>query len=472
MHVLVLVAASLIAAVPQPLQTALPVVKAVSFDSGPASPATPRGPGGVVGGKEAVGWIELSAPAVCVIHCDSTYVNGKSAGGMNVSVSSSNPSVAKLPVPGIIFFHVGDTREKLTVITTGVSVSTNVTISAWREGSPAQSATLQVLPPALTGFTIDAASVVGGSTAHGTLTFNGTAAAGAIVVKLSSSSPSAVQVPQTVSLDAGKTTATFDIKTAGVPTDVPITVTATLNDEKKSATLTLTAAVLKTLDRSTVTLTGVAPAAGAVIALKSADPEHASVPGSVTIAPGADHASINLTDHPDYAGRHNVKISATFNGVTKTYDELVPKYIKPDLYIKVVKLQDRFGNEIAKPADSQPYKACVTFGAGGCCGWDIYLYPKTTTLHVAFMTPTGTGTSAGHEFDVPVVFNTGGTTGWTYQQYDEAHMWHDPPTCIDMPGLTQSGAYTDLTLVVNPGHNNPDESNYGNNTHKQRITRQ
>jgi len=40
-----------------------------------------------------------------------------------------------------------------------------------------------------------------------------------------------------------------------------------------------------------------------------------------------------------------------------------------------------------------------------------------------------------------------------------------------MPGLPQAGAYTDVTLIVDPNNNN-DESNTGNNTHKLRITRQ
>ena len=51
-----------------------------------------------------------------------------------------------------------------------------------------------------------------------------------------------------------------------------------------------------------------------------------------------------------------------------------------------------------------------------------------------------------------------------------AAYWYDP-VCIDMPGIPQAGGYTDLTLKVD-SKNQSDETDEGNNTHKQRITRQ
>src|SRR5438067_2244790 len=174
--------------------TALPVVKAVGFGGTPRMIA--RGSGGTVGGQEADGWVELSAPAPCVTHCG-TYVNGKAAGGMMVNLSSSNPAVAKVqPSTGMIMVPVGETRQTFTVITSGVSAPTSVTISAWREGSPAQTTTLNVIPPSLIGFTIDQTSLISGAAAHGTLKFSGTpATAGAVKATLASSNPAAVQVP-------------------------------------------------------------------------------------------------------------------------------------------------------------------------------------------------------------------------------------------------------------------------------------
>src|SRR4029077_15379808 len=154
-----------------------------------------------VGGQEADGWVELSAPAPCVWGCG-TFVNGKAAGGMLVNISSSNPAVAKVqPVTGAILVPVGETRTKFTVITSGVSTVTPVTISAWREGSAPQTTTLNVVPPSLTGVTIDQTSLVSGAGAHGTLKFNGTPA-GVVKATLTSGNPAVVQVPATVSLDA------------------------------------------------------------------------------------------------------------------------------------------------------------------------------------------------------------------------------------------------------------------------------
>ena len=169
-----------------------PVVKAVGF--GGTARMIARGGGGTVGGQEADGWVELSAPAPCVTGCG-TYVNGTASGGMMVNISSSNPAVAKVqPSTGMIMVPVGQTRTKFTVLTSGVSTPTAVRISAWREGSAPQTTTLNVVPPSLTGFTIDQASLPGGSAtvAHGTLTFSGMpASAGVVRATVSSSNPAA-----------------------------------------------------------------------------------------------------------------------------------------------------------------------------------------------------------------------------------------------------------------------------------------
>ncbi len=457
-----------------------PVVKAVGFGTsagvgvglGPGTTVQSSrvGSGGTVGGQEADGWVELSAPAPCLTHCG-TYVNGKPAGGMMVSISSSNPAVAKVqPSTGSIMVPVGETRTKFTVLTFGVATPTRVTISAWREGSAPQTTTLNVVPPSLTGVTSDQTSLTGGSAAHGTLTFNGVpGSAGSVKATLSSSNPAAVQVPATVPLDAGKTVATFDIKTAGVTSSTPVTITAAYGDRKPTVTLTVTPAVLASFDGN-VNLSGVAPPAGAVITLSSADPAHTSVPPTVTIPAGAAKVGVPFTDHRDFS-KHDVTISATYNGVTKKYDHFLFPYFKPDLAIKEVVLKDRFGNVMTHPADAQPYKMCVVFWELGMDRFGECVCPTSTALGVSYMnSSTGTGTSAGREFDVPVSFSAGYPAGWRYKD-DRSKWWYEPPTCIDMPGLPQPGAYTDVTLKVD-SKNTVDETNEGNNSHKLRITRQ
>ena len=446
----------------------LPTVKALGFGFGQTSPLGGRG-ATVVGGQEATGWIELSGPAGCNINCGKVYTNGQPAGGMNVSLSSSNGTLAK--VASIVFFHVGETRQTFTVLTSGVSAPTNVTISAWREGSPAQTATLQIVPPSLMGMSLDQSTLMSGASAHGTLTFNGTpASAGSIIVKLTSTNPAVTPVPNSVSLQPGNTVAAFDVKTTGVTADTSATITASQGDVKKTANVTVQPAKLIKFDGSVVQLNGAAPPSGAVVTLKSEDPDHVSVPPSVTIAGGSDKAGVQATEHRDYSN-HSVKVSATYDGVTNNHTYSVLEYIKADLYFREVVVKDRFGNTVGEPKDSQPFKLCFTYGLTDV---DLFrtLRPTATALHVSYSAPTGTGTSVGREFDLPVTFSATYPAGWRYKDSDEKHWWYEPVTCIDMPGLPQPGSYTDVTLVINPNHNNPDEKGYGNNTKKQRVTRQ
>ena len=478
---LTVVAFALLLAVPEVNKAPLPIVKAVSFGLAEGGPHFTVG---TVGGQEAVGWIELSAPATCAFNCDKTYVNGKSAGGMNVSVSSSNPTLAKVQAPGIVFFPTGETRKSFSVLTSGVSAATTVTISAWREGSPAQSAPLHIVPLSLVGFAVDQTTLMSGSAAHGTLTFNGTSAsAGAVVVKLSSNNP-AVQVPASIALDAGKTVATFDVKAIGVAQTAHATVTASYGDHQPTASVTVNPGVLTKFSRNDgIELSGAAPPSGAVIAISNSDPSHVSVPANITIAGGATKSALPISGTCDFSS-HKATISGAYNGVTKSFDYSVDAMHRPDLAIKEVTLRDRFGNTITSPQDSQAYKMCVTVELRGVDAYP-YAYPPGTSLHFAYLTPTGTGTSAGHEFDVPVPFPyaVGSCGSWTATgpgaiRSDATSAnpvprvyWFDPPTCIDMPGLAQPGAYTDVSVAVDP-NNKIVEANEGNNTHKQRITRQ
>ena len=472
---LLLVAAIPAVGAPPPL----PVVKSVSF----GAIRTPGG-GGVVGGQEARGTIELSGPAPCVDHCG-TYVNGKAAGGMFVHVTSNNAVAAVQPSTGMVLVPVGQVEQTFTVLTSGVANPTPVLVSAWREGSPAQTTTLNVLPPSLTSFTLDQSTVVAGSTAHGAVKFNGVpASAGAVVATVSSSNPAAAQVPANVALDANNTVATFDIKTSGVSGNTPVTITAAYRDRKESVPLMVNAAAFTKFDGGqgniAAELNGAAPSGGAAIALSSGNPNLVSVPAALVIPSGSSKAGIAVTLHPDYS-EHTVTITATYNGVTRKADEHLLANIKPDLAIKEVTLRDRFGNSITHPQDAQSYKMCVAIELIGVSKFGNYLYPLSTLLRVDYLSPTGTGTSAGHVFDVPINFPITASGGAFI--FDEAHthglptatstpdvIWFDP-TCIDMPGLPQSGSYTDVTLTVD-SNNKTDEANEGNNTYKLRVTRQ
>jgi hypothetical protein len=157
--------------------------------------------------------------------------------------------------------------------------------------------------------------------------------------------------------------------------------------------------------------------------------------------------------------------------VTKTYKRFVIPNFKPDLAIKDVVVQDRFGNVVTAPKDAQPYKMCVSFWELGMNRYGHCLCPQSTFLGISYLSPTGTGTSVGHDSDLAVSFAGSYPAGWRFKESDDSKWWYEPPTCIDMPGLPQAGAYVDVKLKID-SKNTTDETNEGNNAKNLRITRQ
>ena len=85
-------------------------------------------------------------------------------------------------------------------------------------------------------------SVVGGTTAQGTITLTGGAPSGGAVVTLSSANPSVVAVPASVTVAAGASSATFGVNTSAVAANTSVTITATYGGISRTTTLTVTPA--------------------------------------------------------------------------------------------------------------------------------------------------------------------------------------------------------------------------------------
>jgi hypothetical protein len=96
------------------------------------------------------------------------------------------------------------------VAASAVTTSTTVTISG-TNGGVTQSAQLTVTPgtPTLTSLGLHPISVLGGSTATGTLTLSAAAPAGGAIVTVSSSNTAVGAVPASVMVPAGATTVGF-----------------------------------------------------------------------------------------------------------------------------------------------------------------------------------------------------------------------------------------------------------------------
>jgi hypothetical protein len=196
----------------------------------PAPPPAPTlssltlSPTSVTGGNSSTGTVTLSGPAP--------------TGGAQVTLSSSNTTVAR--VPSSVTVAAGATSASFTVSTSAVAVSTTVSISASYAGAT-RSASLTVTPappppPTISSLTLDPANVFGGQSSTGTVTLTGPAPAGGAQVLLSSSD-GAASVPSSVIVPAGATSATFTVNTSFVLISTSATISASYNGTTRTATL-------------------------------------------------------------------------------------------------------------------------------------------------------------------------------------------------------------------------------------------
>ncbi|HEY3783347.1 MAG TPA: hypothetical protein VGL56_19880 [Fimbriimonadaceae bacterium] len=155
--------------------------------------------------------------------------------GSSVSLTSSSPAV-KVPTSESI--AAGQTSGSFVLQTTGVSATTSVTLSGTL-GGVTKSAVVVVNPAAFSLFTLAHPFVSGGTSVIGQITLNGQAGPSGTVVKLSTSDSFYSQVPASVTVPAGKSTAQFVVKTHAVTASRSIRIVATFNGVTKAVTLSL-----------------------------------------------------------------------------------------------------------------------------------------------------------------------------------------------------------------------------------------
>jgi len=265
----------------------------------------------VIGGSPSTGTVTLSRAAP--------------AGGTSISLSSNSPAAS---VPGSVTVPAGSMSASFTISTTTQSATAIATIDATLAGTT-RTATITILPIALTGFSIAPSSVAGGDSAVGTVTINGPAPSSGSVVSLSYTSP-LISIPSSVRVAAGATSATFTIGTSPVAADSIVSISASLGGATKVSTLTIQPVSLQRLSiapnpvvgSSTTKVTGTAyfnapPALSDIkIALSSSNPSIASVPPFVVFSNGAVSASFTVT-HKRVVSAQTVTITATYGGVSQ-----------------------------------------------------------------------------------------------------------------------------------------------------------
>jgi hypothetical protein len=190
-------------------------------------------------------------------------------------------------------------------------------------------------PVALTSLSVNPTSIPGGNSSTGTVTLSGAAPSGGAIVTLSSSNTTAARVPSSVTVAAGATSATFTVSTSAVAVSTTVTISADYSGATRSASLTVTpssppAPTLSSLalnptsvvggvqsSTGTVTLSGPAPAGGAVVTLSSSNTAAARAPSSVIVAAGATSASFTVSTSA-VAASTSVTISAAYGGATRS----------------------------------------------------------------------------------------------------------------------------------------------------------
>jgi hypothetical protein len=274
--------------------------------------------GNVPGGTPATGTVNLSGPAP--------------AGGLAVTLSSGNTSLAT--VPAGVTVPAGQTSVSFTANTSSVTQTTAVLISASAAGTTVSTNLFLVVSRAVSSVTLNPSSVTGGVSSTATVTLRSAAPTGNAVVTLASSNAVLAVVPNSVVVPAGQTTATFTVNTAQVTSVSTVNISATYENVTQSATLTLNpggASTAPTLSGTslnpgsvvggssstgTVTLSGAAPAGGAIVSL-SDNSSATTVPASVTVAAGATSATFAVTTTSVTTSTTAI-ISAAFGGVTRT----------------------------------------------------------------------------------------------------------------------------------------------------------
>lgn len=243
----------------------------------------------VVGGQSSQGTVTLDQPAP--------------TGGVTVSLVSSSPSVVSVPAS----VSVPETALSATfaIGTTPVTTTTVVTVDASFSTSNA-SDTITVESAGPFSLSITPGTVSGGLNATGTVTLDGVAPTGGVVVSLSSNN-AAAQVPATVTVSAGASSRTFTITTSEVTSLQTATITAQANGKTATDTLDIEAANLLSIRFSPAKVRGgqvtsliaqldaAAPSGGATIALTSSNASIANVPGTITVPQGQLSTSVTVT---------------------------------------------------------------------------------------------------------------------------------------------------------------------------------
>jgi trimeric autotransporter adhesin len=260
-------------------------------------------PTSVVGGNSSQGTVRLNTAAP--------------SGGQAVTFTSSNAAAS---VTASIIIPAGSTSGTVTISTTqpATSPATAIISAGVTTGSVEASLTITGggnSGGTLSSLTFNPASIPNGGTSTGTVTLSAPAGSGGSVVGLSADNPGVLNVPGSVAVPAGATTATFQAtaKNLFVLSNTVVTVTATLGSSTQQASLTVTTGIAVTSismspssvtggnsSTGTVTIASAAPSSGNEVLISLSQnppctlPVTLPIPNPVTVPAGQTSVSFTV----------------------------------------------------------------------------------------------------------------------------------------------------------------------------------
>ena len=264
-----------------------------------------------------------------------TEDSGASSGPHSGVAFNATYSVSSSPINGRATMTVSSGSGGSAVV---YLISTSKFVAIPSDPNPAVLIFEQALPPStlsLSSLTLNPPSVTGGNSSTGTVTLSAPAPTGGAQVTLSSSNTTAANVPSSVTVAAGVTSATFTVSTSSVASSTTVTISAAYGGATRTASLTVTPApppppTLSSLSLNptsvvggaqsstgTVTLSAPAPTGGAQVTLSSSNTTAANVPSSVTVAAGATSATFTVSTSA-VASSITVTISAAYSGASRS----------------------------------------------------------------------------------------------------------------------------------------------------------
>ncbi len=246
--------------------------------------------------------------------------------GFSVSIQNTNSAVGTLP--SSLLIASGKSNASFTFVTKAVSTSQTATVRAVH-APVTLSQTLTVSPIDIQSVSLGASYVTGGGTVPGVVNLVAPAPAGGAKVSLSSSNPGAASVPATVTIPAGRQSATFTVTSKPVSVSSIVVISASRGTSQPRTTMLqvmppeVTTFTLSKYDvrggtkiTGTVRLDGKAPQNGMIISI-TATPNLVHPLATIKVPKGATSINFSLnTDHVNSVTQVAVTARTVFRPVT------------------------------------------------------------------------------------------------------------------------------------------------------------